>query len=121
MIYKDECFKLVGIAMDVHRELGSGFSEVIYKDALEFDFNQRFNSFEREKMYDVCYKGVILPHKFFADLVVYDSIILEIKGVKKIDDKHIGQTLNYLKASGLSLGLVINFGALSIEYKRVVL
>ena len=121
MFYREECYKLVGIAMDVHRELGSGFSEVIYKDALEFEFNQHFIGYEREKMYDVNYKGVILPHKFFADLVVYDSIILEIKGVKKIDDKHIGQTLNYLKASGLSLGLVINFGAPSLEYKRVVL
>jgi GxxExxY protein len=85
--------------MDVHRELGSGFAEVIYKDALEFEFNQRFISYERENMYDVSYKGVILPHKFFADLVVYDSIILEIKGVKKIEEKHVGQTLNYLKAS----------------------
>jgi GxxExxY protein len=121
MFYREECYKLVGIAMDVHLELGSGFSEVIYKDELEFEFNQHFIGYEREKMYDVNYKGVILPHKFFADLVVYDSIILEIKGVKKIDDKHIGQTLNYLKASGLSLGLVINFGAPSLEYKRVVL
>jgi GxxExxY protein len=121
MFYKEECYKLVGIAMDVHRELGSGFAEIIYKDALEFEFNQRFIPYEREKMYDVNYKGVILPHNFYADLVVYDSIILEIKGVKKIDEKHIGQTLNYLKASGLSLGLVINFGAPSLEYRRVIL
>jgi len=107
--------------MEVHNNLGKGFLEIVYKDALEYEFRKNNIPFEREKEYVVNYKDIILPHKFFADFVVLDKIILEVKGMSGIADGFIAQTLNYLKVSGLKLGLIVNFGELSLQYKRVVL
>jgi len=121
IIYKEESFKIIGICMDVHNNLGKGFLEIVYKDALEYEFNKADISFEREKEYEVHYKGIILPHKFFADFVVYDKIILEVKGMSGISDEHIAQTLNYLKVSKCKLGLLVNFGQVSLQYKRILL
>ena len=121
IIYKDESFKIIGLCMEVHNNLGKGFLEIVYKDALEYEFRSNNIPFEREKEYVVNYKDVILPHKFYADFVVFDKIILEVKGMAGIAEEHIAQTLNYLKVSGLKLGLIVNFGELSLQYKRVVL
>ena len=107
--------------MEIHRILGPGFSEVVYKDALEYELISNMILFEREKKFEIIYKDIILPHYFFADLVVFDSIIVEVKSVKEINDIHIGQTINCLKASGLNLGIIINFGQSSLEYKRIVI
>ena len=106
--------------MEVHRELGHGFLEIVYKDALEILFNQNNIPYEREKEYKVLFKNIVLPHKFYADFVVYDRIILEIKAAKNIHDENIAQTINYLKVSGLSLGLLVNFGRGSLESKRII-
>jgi GxxExxY protein len=121
IIYKDESFKLIGLCMEVHNNLGKGFLEIVYKDALEYEFRKNNIPFEREKEYTVNYKDIILPHKFYADFVVFDKIILEVKGMAGIAEEHIAQTLNYLKVSGCKLGLIVNFGELSLQYKRVVL
>jgi GxxExxY protein len=121
IIYKEESFKIIGICMEVHNNLGKGFLEIVYKDALEYELRKNNIPFEREKEYEVNYKDIILPHKFYADFVVFDKIILEIKGMAGIAEEHIAQTLNYLKVSGLKLGLIVNFGELSLQYKRVVL
>ena len=107
--------------MEVHNNLGKGFLEIVYKDALEYELRKNNIPFEREKEYTVKYKDIILPHKFYADFVVYDKIILEVKGMAGIADEHIAQTINYLKVAGLKLGLIVNFGELSLQYKRVVL
>lgn len=107
--------------MDIHHELGHGFLEIVYKDALEFEFRKADIDFAREVEYLVNYKDVILPHKFYADFVIFNKIILEVKGVSGIADEHIAQTLNYLKVSGNKLGLLINFGESSLKYKRIVL
>jgi len=107
--------------MEVHNNLGKGFLEIVYKDALEYEFRKNNIQFEREKEYDVNYKDIILSHKFYADFVVFDKIILEVKGMAGIADEHIAQTLNYLKVSGCKLGLIVNFGEISLQYKRVVL
>jgi GxxExxY protein len=120
IIYKEESFKIIGLCMEVHNNLGKGFLEIVYKDALEYEFRKNNIPFEREKEYDVNYKNIILPHKFYADFVVFDKIILEVKGMAGIADEHIAQTLNYLKVSGCKLGLIVNFGELSLQYKRVV-
>ena len=120
LIYKEESFKIIGLCMEVHNNLGKGFLEIVYKDALEHEFRKNNISFEREKEYVVNYKDIILPHKFYADFVVFDKIILEVKGMAGIAEEHIAQTLNYLKVSGLKLGLIVNFGELSLQYKRVV-
>lgn len=121
IIYKEESFKIIGLCMEVHNNLGKGFLQIVYKDALEYEFRKNNIPFEREKEYDVNYKEIILPHKYYADLVVFDKIILEVKGMTGIADEHIAQTLNYLKVSGCKLGLIVNFGELSLQYKRVVL
>ena len=121
IIYKEESFKIIGLCMEVHNNLGKGFLEIVYKDALEYEFRKNNILFEREKEYVVNYKEIILPHKFYADFVVFDKIILEVKGMSGIAEEFIAQTLNYLKVSGLKLGLIVNFGELSLQYKRVVL
>ena len=121
IIYKEESFRIIGLCMEVHNNLGKGFLEIVYKDALEYEFRKNNIPFEREKEYIVNYKDIILPHKFYADFVVFDKIILEVKGMAGIADEHIAQTLNYLKVSSLKLGLIVNFGELSLQYKRVVL
>ena len=121
LIYKDECYQVVGKCMEVHRELGHGFMEIVYKDALEIVFKQDDMSFEREKEYGVCFRNVLLPHKFYADFVVLDKIILEAKCVASLTDSHIAQTINYLKVSRNRLGLLVNFGRDRLEYRRLVL
>lgn len=117
---KEETYKIIGVCMEVHNTLGAGFLEIVYKDALELEFKKAGISFEREKEYLVNYKGTILPHKFYADFVVFDEIILEVKGVKTIADEHIAQTLNYLKISENKIGLTVNFGELKLNYKRLI-
>jgi GxxExxY protein len=121
LIYKDEAFRIIGCCMEVHRELGKGHDEVIYKDALEIEFQRQGVSFTREREYTLSYKGVLLTHKYFADFVVSDKIILEAKAIECLTDLHVKQTLNYLAASKLKLGLLVNFGEDSLNYKRVVL
>ena len=120
LIYKEESYQIIGRCMDVHNNLGSGFLEIVYKDALEYEFRMANIPFDREVQYKVNYKDIILPHKFYADFVVFDKIILEIKGVNGLVDEHIAQTINYLKVSGNKLGLLINFGELKLNYKRLI-
>jgi len=121
LIYKEESYKIVGICFEVYNNLGPGFLEIVYKDALEYEFNKVNIDFEREKKYEVNYKGIILPHKFYTDFVVYDKIILEIKSVTAIVDEFVAQAINYLKVSKNKLALIVNFGELSLNYKRIVL
>ena len=120
LIYKEEAYKIIGKCMEVHNNLGAGFLEIVYKDALELEFRKIGISYEREKEYKVNYKGVILPHKFYADFVVFDKIILEVKAVSGIADEFIAQAINYLKVSGNKLALVVNFGESRLNYKRIV-
>ena len=121
LIYKDEFYRIVGICMDVHRNLGPGFLEIVYKDAIEYEFRLANILYAREKEYKINYKGYILLHKFYADFVVYDRIILEVKAVSGIVDEFIKLTLNYLATSKCRLGIIVNFGEESLKYKRVVL
>jgi GxxExxY protein len=120
IIYKTESYKIIGICMEVHNNLGPGFLEIVYKDALEYEFRLAGIPFEREKEFVVNYKGTILPHKFHADFVVYGKIILEVKAVSEIYEKSIAQALNYLSVSGCKLSLIVNFGELNLNYKRIV-
>jgi len=120
ILFKDESYKIVGACFEVHNILGHGFKEVVYKDALEMELNKLEVPFQREKSYSIFYKEQKLKHFFVADFIVYDSIILEIKIGNYIGEPYLKQTLNYLKASGLRLGIVINFGKPSLEYQRVV-
>jgi len=121
LLYKEESFQIVGKCFEVHNNLGPGFLEIVYKDALEFEFRKAGIPYSREVEYEVNYKDIILPHKFYADFVVFDSIILEVKSMAGIADEHIAQTINYLKVSGNRLGLLVNFGELKLNYKRLIL
>lgn len=118
---KEEYYKIIGICMEVHRILGSGLDEIVYKDALEYEFRKNNIPFEREKEFEIQYKDVILPHKFYADFIVYDEIILEIKTAKAIGDEHISQTLNYINLSWNKLGIIVNFKNKSLEHKRIII
>lgn len=119
--FKAETYKILGLCMEVHNNLGHGFLEVVYKDALQFEFEKNEIPFQREKEYKVNYKGVILPHSFFADFIVFGKIILEIKGVKTIHDEHIAQAINYLKVSKNEIALIVNFGEAKLSFRRIKL
>lgn len=107
--------------MEVHRILGNGLLENVYKDALEYEFQLNGIDFIREKEYDIVYKDIILGHKFYADFVLMDKIVLEVKAVGNIIDGHIKQALNYMAISKCRLGIISNFGNSSYEFKRLVL
>jgi GxxExxY protein len=120
LVYKEESYSIIGLCMEVHNQLGHGFSEIVYKDALEFEFSENGIVYEREKEYPVFYKGNLLKHKFYADFVVFDKIILEVKCVKSIADEHESQAINYLKVSDNRLALLVNFARGKMEYKRII-
>ena len=120
LIYKDECYKIVGLLYEVHKNLGKGFSEIVYKDALEFEFTENNIVYEREKEYSVKYKNSVLKHKFYADFVIEDKIILEVKTVDCFNNNHYNQCLNYLKIYTNRLAILVNFNQTSLEYKRIV-
>jgi len=120
LIYKEESYAIIGLCMEVHNKLGHGFSEIVYKDALEIEFIDNGIFYEREKEFAIHYKGQILKHSFFADLVVFDEVILEVKCVKSLLDEHVSQVINYLRASDKKLGLLVNFAREKLEYKRLV-
>lgn len=92
--------------MEIHNELGKGFSEIVYKDAIEFECKRNKFPYEREKEFLVHYKNVVLPHRYFADFVIFEDVILEVKSCEGIVKQHIGQALNYLAASKLKLELL---------------
>ncbi len=112
---------MISIAFEVHKLLGKGFLEIVYKDAIEHELKTHNIPYSREKEYKIQYKSIILPHKFFADFIVMDQIILEIKAKEGIAEEHLAQTLNYLKVSGCKIGLVLNFGEESLKIKRLIL
>ena len=120
IILKEESYELIGICMEVHSELGMGFREIVYKDALEYEFKSKGIPYIREKPYKITYKTIILPHTYNADFIVYGSIILEVKATSIVVNNFVRQTINYLRASGLQLGIIANFGEKSFVSKRVV-
>ena len=121
IIYKDESYTIIGALFDVYNNLGSGFSEIVYKDALEYEFINRKIPFQREKEFAINYKEIVLKHKFYADFVIFDKIILEIKSLENLNDKYIAQCINYLKVSQLKLAILANFHKDLLDHKRIVL
>ncbi|OIP00827.1 MAG: NADH:ubiquinone oxidoreductase [Bacteroidetes bacterium CG2_30_32_10] len=121
LVYAEEAYQIIGICMVVHRILGKGHSEVVYKDALEYEFQNAYIEYSREQQYKIKYKKIILSHSYNADFVVFDKIILEVKAIELLTDSHIKQTLNYLAASKQKLGLLVNFGQESLVHKRIIL
>jgi GxxExxY protein len=120
IILKEESYQLIGLCMEVHTQLGRGFKEIIYKDALEYEMRLNNITYRREERFNIFYKEQLLPHAYAADFIVYDAIILEVKSTSLIVSSFVKQTVNYLKASGLQLGIIANFGEQSFVSKRVV-
>ena len=120
LLFKEESYEIIGACMKIHSSLGCGYKETIYQDALEVELINRKIGFVKEKKYEVIYEGIILKHHFIADFVVFENIIVELKSSKEIVNPFIAQTINYLKASGLKVGLIINFGTPSLQTKRIV-
>ena len=118
---KEETYTIVGLCMEVHKILGKGHSEKVYGDALEYEFKKNNIAYSRESKFNIEYKEIILPTYYFADFVIFDEIILEIKAIQELSTSEIKQTLNYLAASQNKLGLLVNFGEDSLKYKRIIL
>jgi len=118
--YKNETDLIINAAIEVHKDLGCGFLEIVYKDALSIEFESRGYFYQREKHYPIYYKDVLLPHSFYADFVVFDTVVLEIKSKSGIANEDLAQTINYLKCSECSVGLILNFGKPTLEIRRVV-
>lgn len=120
IIYKEESYKIIGACMKVHAELGSGFLEAVYQEALEKEFIKSNLPFRRQQKLSLFYDGEKLKKYYVADFLLYDSIVLEIKAIEYLSPKLNDQLRNYLKATKSRLGLLVNFGKSSLEYKRLL-
>jgi GxxExxY protein len=120
LILKNEVYQIIGVALKVHTELGCGFLEAVYQEAFEYELGIANIPYEREKKISIKYNDIILNKKYIADFVCFDKIIIEMKALSKLCSEHESQILNYLKATGLKVGLLINFGSQSLEWKRFV-
>lgn len=118
--FSKETGEILGCAMEVLNELGHGFIEKPYENALAIEFTHRKISFQQQSRYDILYKGVSVG-TYIPDLIVFDTVVVDTKVINQIGDHEIGQMLNYLKLTGLKVGLIINFKRAKLEWKRVVL
>ncbi len=119
LLFSDVTRKVIGTAMEVHCHLGCGFLESVYEEALAIEFDLCNIRYERQKSMDIFYKGR-RTKQFVCDFLVQDAVVVELKAVKQLTAVDEAQVLNYLKATKLKVGLLINFGALSLKYKRFV-
>jgi len=121
LIYNNESYAINGAAMEVYNQLGHGFLEAVYQEALEKEFKLRGIPYEREKELTISYKGEVLKQTYKADFVCYGKIIVELKAVAELDEAHRSQVYNYLHATGYRLGLLLNFGYYEgLERERIV-
>lgn len=120
-LYKELTGNIIGAAMEVHRILGNGFLEYVYEEALGYELNSREISYERQKELDISYKDLLIPRKYTPDLLVENCVIVEIKATSGLTNNDEAQLLNYLKATKLRIGLLLNFGTESLEIRRKIL
>jgi GxxExxY protein len=121
LIFKEEVYAIVGAAMEVHRNKGCGFAEPVYQECMEIELPERGIPSTPQKEMPIYYKGRKLKKTYIADFVAHERIIVELKALDKLTGREEAQVINYLKASGLEVGVLINFGAPSLEWKRIVL
>ena len=121
LLFENKTYAIIGLCIEVHKVLGHGFSEIVYKDAMVHEANLKNIQLEREKEFKIQHKQNILKHSFFADFVFFDDIIVEVKATEGgINEASISQTINYLKASDCRVGLIVNFGRKSLEHQRLI-
>ncbi|HAH23527.1 MAG TPA: GxxExxY protein [Prolixibacteraceae bacterium] len=118
--FEQETYKIIGACINVHKALGNGFLESVYQEALEKEFRKLQIPFVRHKKLPITFEGELLNKFFVADFVCYDSIILEIKAATFLHRSNFDQTINYLSATGLIVGLLVNFGESSLKWKRFI-
>jgi GxxExxY protein len=116
----ERTYKIIGCAMEVHKQLGNGFLEAVYQEALAIEFVEQGVPFTEQLLLDISYKGKLLNKKYQPDFICFGKVIVEIKAIAFLSGAEEAQLLNYLKAAKLETGLLINFGAKSLEYKRMV-
>ena len=122
IVYAQESYNIVGAAFEVYNKMGHGFLEAVYQECLELEFKKRGIPYEREKDIKLYYDGHELKQSYRADFVCYDKIIVELKAVSALDDAHHAQIYNYLRATNMKLGILLNFGCSdSLEKDRIVL
>lgn len=110
ILYKEECYQIQGAVFEVYRQIGHGFLEAVYQECLQREFIAKSIPFIAQKHLRLVYRGELIEQTYRADFVCYDTVILEIKAVSDVSPAHKAQVLNYLKMSGLKLGLLVNFG-----------
>jgi GxxExxY protein len=116
----DRTYKIIGAAMEVHKELGCGFLEPVYQEALETELENQGLPYKSQSVIDIYYKQKLLEKKYQPDFICFNEVIIEIKALEQLSGIEESQIINYLKASKLKVGLLINFGSKSLEYKRFV-
>lgn len=121
LIFKSESYEIIGACMEVHNELGCGFLEAVYHEALIIELDKQNIPFLTEHKLDIFYKGQKLSKQYQSDFICFDKIIVEIKASIDLSSDNEAQVLNYLKATGYKLGILVNFGRRSLQYKRLVL
>ena len=114
-------YTIIGAAMEVHRRLGAGFLEAVYQEALEIEFAHRSIPHRREVRLPIIYRGRTLETDYVADFIGFESVIVEVKALSELSPAHHAQVINYMKATGHAIGLVLNFGAPRLEYRRLIL
>lgn len=119
MIFQETTSKILHAAFEVHKALGGGFLEAVYEEALAHEFGLQSLTYERQKAIDVFYKGVNVK-QYVADFIVDNRVLVELKAIRSYSDVDIAQVLNYLKASRYQVGLLLNFGAVSLQHRRLV-
>ena len=121
LILKEECYEVVGACMEVHNEMGSGFLEAVYQECLEYEFTDRSIPYASQQKLELKFKSRTLQSTYIPDFVCYEKIIVEIKGAPNLNDKFRAQMINYLKSTGMKLGLLVNFGQHGkLQYERIV-
>ena len=118
---KKECYNIIGCAMEVHNELGFGFLEAVYQEALQIVFEEKNVPYIREMILDVRFRNMVLAKKYVADFLCFNELIVELKAAETLTDKDISQVINYLKATNKKVGLLLNFGTTKLQYKRIIL
>ena len=119
LLHKETTGKIIGAAMEIHTILGAGFLEAVYEEALAHEMSLRKIALERQKPFTISYKGKELK-EYVCDFLVEDCVVVELKAIKRLTELEEAQTLNYLKASGIRVGLLLNFGERSLKYKRLI-
>ncbi len=114
-------FAIIGAAMEVHRQLGCGFLEAVYQEALALEFAVNNIPFKREVCLPIQYKGKLLATAYCADFICFDSVVVELKALAHMSGTEEAQVINYLKATSYEVGLLLNFGASSLQHRRLVL